>query len=288
MSAQLIWKITREPSRHYRQFTIPKRGGGTRVIESPRVFLKVIQWFLADFVLRDLPIHPSVHSFCFKRSIVTNARNHERRNFVGNVDIENFFGSVTSEMVRRHLERNGFDQFEAVVLSNVCTKAGALPQGAPTSPVISNSVLFEFDHEMERYCSAGELTYSRYADDITVSGARRDNVEIALAYAATLLGRLGMRLNTQKTRIASLSGQQRVTGVVVNFASAPSRAYRRKARAMFHNARKRPRMGIERIPELGGVLGFLKIFPKLTGTAEIRRYEDVIGQLKAIRAGEQA
>ena len=170
VSPQLIWKIASSPDKFYRSFTLPKKGGGERQIESPRVFLKVIQWFLADFVLDDLCVHSSVHSFTIGRSIVTNALQHQCRAFVGNVDIKDFFGSITRDSVSNLLLKSGFDPTESEIISGLTTKQNWLPQGAPTSPVIANAILYELDTAVAEMCAAKNLAYSRYADDITISG----------------------------------------------------------------------------------------------------------------------
>lgn len=280
ISAQLIWKITREPHKHYRKFEVAKKGGGRRTIESPRVFLKVIQWFLSDFVFRDLRVHDAVHSFSFKRSIATNARNHEGQRYVGNVDIENFFGSVTEEKVVQHLQANGFQPFEAVVLSKICTSKGVLPQGAPTSPIISNSIFYDFDSLILEYCGARGLKYTRYADDITISGDDKEKILTAFRFIAINLASRSLKLNATKTRIASYASQQRVTGVVVNSVSAPSRAYRRRVRAMFHQSSKQLTPERARIAQLGGIIGFLKIFPTLAQSRELENYQTILKDLR--------
>jgi len=284
ISPQLIWKIANAPDRYYRSFTLPKKGGGERQIESPRIFLKVIQWFLADFVLDDLPVHSSAHSFTIGRSIATNALPHQRRAFVGNVDIENFFGSVTREFVYNFLRQNGFDQAESEVISRLTTKQNRLPQGAPTSPVIANSFLYEFDKAVAEMCAANNLEYSRYADDITVSGDSRELVTRALNFTAQFLrANYALRLNEEKTRIAGRGGQQRVTGVVVNDQAAPPRVLRRKIRSVFHEASKNPHQYSERIAELGGYLGYLRIFPKFAENETLEKYEAVLRQIRDIR-----
>lgn len=284
VSTKLISQIAHNPERHYRHFTLPKKGGGERPIESPRVFLRVVQWFLADFIFNDLNIHNSVHSFVFGRSIVTNAQLHVGRTFVGNADIKNFFGKITREMIDNLLRRNGFNPAESGLLASLCTNENHLPQGAPTSPVLSNSILYEFDRRMERICSEGLLQYSRYADDITISGEDRAQVRRAIRRSQSLLGKLyNLELHEQKTRISSRGGQQRVTGVVVNHDAAPPRIFRRRIRAMFHQASLRPREYMEQVTELRGYVGFLKSFPKLGEAREIARYEETLRGLQNIK-----
>jgi retron-type reverse transcriptase len=286
LSPQLIWNISRRQDGHYRTFEIPKKGGGVRIIQSPRVFLKVIQWFLADYVLDDLPVHECVHSFSVGKSIVTNAERHVSQRFVGAVDIDNFFGSITENMVIQLLIRSGFAAMEAVSIAKLCTNYERVPQGAPTSPVISNSILFSIDDYMWRYCNERHLQYSRYADDITVSGDSREPIAEALRKFGEELGKLGFTLNESKTRIASDAGQQRVAGVVVNTMAAPSRAYRRRARAIFHNASKQPNQHVSRISEMAGILGYLRMFPSLRNSSNLDRYEQVLSMLVLTKSAE--
>lgn len=137
---------------------------------------------------------------------------------------------------------------------------------------------------MERICSEGLLQYSRYADDITISGEDRAQVRRAIRRSQSLLGKLyNLELHEQKTRISSRGGQQRVTGVVVNHDAAPPRIFRRRIRAMFHQASLRPREYMEQVTELRGYVGFLKSFPKLGEAREIARYEETLRGLQNIK-----
>jgi RNA-directed DNA polymerase len=157
-------------------------------------------------------------------------------------------------------------------------------QGAPTSPVIANAILFEFDQATSEFCTANNLVYSRYADDISISGNSRSAVVAALDHIGNIL-RLNheLRLNDAKTRIASRGGQQRVTGVVVNEQAVPPRLLRRKIRSAFHKASMNPGEYIRRLPELGGYLGYLKMFPKLDGTQTLQRYQATLQQVREFR-----
>jgi retron-type reverse transcriptase len=284
VSTKLISQITHNPERHYRRFFLPKKRGGERPIESPRVFLRVVQWFLADFIFNALDLHNSVHSFVLGRSIVTNAELHVRRAFVGNVDIKNFFGNITKDMVSQCLRRNGFRPVECDLLATLCTNENRLPQGAPTSPPLSNAVLYQFDGRMDRICSNRSMQYSRYADDLTISGDDKAQIRRGIRHSQILLRQLyNMELHDDKTRIASRGGQQRVTGMVVNHDVAPSRVFRRRVRAMFHQASLRPREHAKNMTELRGYVGFLKSFPKLKEARETIGYEKILSDLQSIR-----
>jgi hypothetical protein len=280
ISPALIVQILNRPERHYREFTLPKKGGGLRKIESPRIFLKTIQGFLADYVLFGLKIHDSVHSFRRARSIITNAAKHEQKNFVANIDVKDFFGSINKNAISKILAENGFNDGEADTISSLCTKQDSLPQGAPTSPVISNAALFYFDGIMEQYCTSKSIAYSRYADDITFSGSSRPSIITAISMAETFL-KEGPKLflNKKKTRIASRGGQQRVTGVVVNVRSAPSRRLRREIRAMFHNAKISKAIPERKLLEMAGYLNYLNAFPKYAGSDLLDQYSRTLSSL---------
>ncbi len=280
VSPAIISQAVHAPVRHYREFDIPKLGGGSRTIHSPRVFLKVMQWFISDYIMHSLPTHSCVHSFRPQRSIISNASEHINQRFVGSADIENFFGSITSDSVVRMLKENGFGKRESRLLSALVCYEDSLPQGAPTSPVISNSILMDFDVGMAEFADKSDLKYTRYGDDICFSGRKRSLVQAALEHARKkLVETYGFRLNDKKTRIASYHGQQRVTGVVVNTKALPPRELRRRIRAMFHNAKRSGRVSAKRFSELQGFLAYLRGFPELRSSRSIVKYEKTLSSL---------
>jgi retron-type reverse transcriptase len=239
-----------------------------------------VQYWLLDYFLWRLPVHESCHSYQKERSILTNASLHVARAYVSNIDIENFFGSIDANMVREMLNRHGFGRQFSHAISRLVTLANGLPQGAPTSPVISNSFLYEFDKALTHFAAANRLVYTRYADDITISGEERKAVIKAIKYAEKLLRELGLRLNDKKTRIASQGGQQKVTGLVVNTKPQPPRKLRRRIRAMFHQADLKPEQHKDRKSKLQGYLSYLQSFPALENSDELKAYKRVIRKLK--------
>ena len=281
ISPKLISQIYRKPERHYRHFTLRKKGGGERPIESPKVFLKVIQQFLNDYILARLPLHNCVHSYRSGHSIISNASLHAGRQFVANIDIQDFFGSVTLAQVKKHLVDAKFDEDAAEIIGGICCKDEALPQGAPTSPTISNSILFDLDENMHKYCKDSELVYSRYADDITISGDNRDLINQAISKARNLLKEnYELSLNEQKTRIASRHGQQRVTGVVINDGMRPPRDFRRSIRAAFHNASKLETVDRKFAAKLQGYISYLMAFPDIRKSKSLKKYQQILKSLE--------
>jgi hypothetical protein len=261
----------------YRRFSIPKRRGGVRQIDSPRIYLKVTQRLLLEFFLSGLKVHDAVYSFRKGRSSAANAIRHERQEFVGGLDIQDYFGSVTLPMVVQCLVDNGFDAGFARRFAQLVTLHNVLPQGAPTSPVLSNALLFQFDEQMTVACTAAGLNYSRYADDIVVSGPSRAGIERMFDLAEReLQSRYGLRLNDDKKRITPRSSRQTVTGAVVNVSAAPGRSLRRRVRAMFHQADKNPAQYRDRARKLRGYIGYFNNFPALSRSAELARYREIL------------
>tara|TARA_R110002072_G_scaffold121666_5_gene255778 strand:- start:171 stop:1616 length:1446 start_codon:yes stop_codon:yes gene_type:complete len=281
ISPRLVVGLTRRPERHYRSFELPKKGGGIRTIESPRVFLKVVQQFLADYYLSGLPVHASVHSYKKNASIISNATNHSGKEFVGNIDIENFFGSIHKSRVVQLLRENAYDAISSGIISSLCCSDGTLPQGATTSPAISNAILIAFDQAMHEKSTARGVTYTRYADDISLSGQDKDAILELINYARGYLhDEYGLRLNSDKTRIASKHGQQKVTGVVVNEGLRPPRKFRRQIRASFHKVKCSNAVHEDTIKRLKGYYSYLSGFSSLKGTQELQAYRLILDQLK--------
>lgn len=280
ISPKLIGYMIRKPSDHYRSFKIGKRGGGERNIDSPRVFLKTIQYWIADYLLYNLKVHPRCFSYQKKKSIVQNATLHENKKYVANFDIENYFGSVSSDGIYNLLIRNKLENNLSEVVSKIVTYRNKLPQGAPTSTILSNAYLYDFDEELFGLTKKMHLTYSRYADDITVSGDNRDAIQKIILKTQDELKKYGLSLNNKKTRIASMFSQQKVTGIVVNNKAKPPRKRLKTIRAIFHHAEKNPKSYKERINELWGHIGYLNMFPSVKNNGILEKYRNTINDLK--------
>jgi len=280
ISPRLITSFLYAPENHYRSFEIGKRGGGTRTIKAPRLFLKVLQYWISDYMLFSLKVHTSCHSYQRGKSIITNASQHVSKAFVANLDIKDFFGSINTSQVNNLFKENGFGEKISRVLARLVTLEDALPQGAPTSPIISNSFLYEFDEGFSRLAPFYGINYTRYADDITLSGDRKDVIINLINELTKKLKQYGLSINKEKTRIASKSGQQRVTGLVVNVRATPPRKFRRMVRAIFHNAYRSPNVYKSRIPEITGYLSYLKSFPYLEDSKPLKEYAKTISKLR--------
>lgn len=201
----------------YRIYRIPKKKG-FRIITEPLDSLKEVQLYLKGH-LDKIQIHPAAHGFVSGRSPITNALPHREKDYILNLDVKNFFPSVKQEALMATL-RKQWDQPDYMYqwVNYCCFLNGGLPQGACTSPTLSNIFLIEFDVKMSSYADKHKLSYTRYADDITLSGSsylKEAQKEVIKSIERTL-GDFGLSLNRRKIKLTQYSQCQRVTGIVVN------------------------------------------------------------------------
>lgn len=237
-------------NRAYATFDIPKRRGGVRTISAPANNLKIIQMNLNRVLRLAYRTRAVVHGFALGKSIVTNAASHVRRRYVLNVDIRDFFGSINFGRVRGMLMAPPYSlgSGAATVIAQLCTFNGVLPQGAPTSPIITNMICGRLDSELITLALTHHCRYTRYADDITFSAATRSfpealaRFETSAANSRTVVGdelqkvikSNGFEINVDKVRLQLPKERQEVTGLVTNrFANVP-RPYVRHLRGLLH------------------------------------------------------
>lgn len=217
---------------NYKEYSIPKKRGGIRVLEEPYPDLKDIQsWILKNILVpaSKKMLSPVAKAFIPKKNIRENARLHKKHNIVVALDVENFFGTVRYGCIYEVYRTIGYSKALATLLAKLCTYKGYLPQGAPTSPMLSNLVMKRIDEQLWSYCKSRKIIYTRYADDLTFSG---DTIHIGhlITYVKQVLLLRYLHLNTQKTKVMGRGNRQSVTGVVVNEKLQVSKAYRDKIR----------------------------------------------------------
>jgi hypothetical protein len=244
--------------RHYRSFTISKRNGEQRIINSPKTFLKVIQWWIYDTILQKYSLRESVYGFRKGRSFIGNARAHLGARNVLNVDIKDFLGSVRIDGVEKVFAAFGYSSTVCTQLRLLTTLHGSLPQGAPTSPQIANIYLDSFDRQMEEISINFGITYTRYADDLTFSSKDRIPTEV-LDTIKVKLGERGLELNASKTRFMGPNAQKEVTGLILGTEKVNlSLRFRNGARGWFHALRTRENVAYEEIERLRGTIALIR------------------------------
>lgn len=229
----------------YISFKIPKKKGGTRTISAPVGQLKHVQkqlnYYLQAYYLYVKPkeshgfvIHPrSMHLDC---NIVENAKMHANKKYVLNIDLKDFFPSITAFRVKEMFMTSQFGYSEniATALALLTTFEGKLPIGAPTSPVISNFICKQLDANLIDFALKSHLTYSRYADDLTFSSNSKIEQESILAIRE-LIVQNKFEVNEKKFRLQTSNRKQTVTGITVNEKVNVDRKMLKKIRAMLHD-----------------------------------------------------
>lgn len=246
-------------ARKYTAFSIPKSSGGQRAILAPISALKIIQRKLAHVLEAVYMVRAPVHGFVQGRSILTNARYHARKRYVLNVDIQDFFPSINFGRVRGMFMATPYNLQPpvATVLAQICCFDNQLPQGAPTSPIVSNMICAKLDSELRLLARDNRSFYTRYADDLTFSTTTRrfpGSLASILPTGEVRLGRdllqliesNGFTVNNNKLRLQSQYQRQEVTGLTVNLFPNVPRKFVRQIRAMLHDWEKN---GLERAEE---------------------------------------
>ena len=221
----------------YHTFQVPKRRGGQRTIHAPDVSLKRIQRSVYRRLLKRLPVHPSVAGFRPGYSIASNAAVHVGQTLVLRLDIQDFFPATQARRIHRYFRKIGWNRTAATLLTRLCTWEGGLPQGAPTSPQLSNIVNYQMDTRLAGLAAWCGGVYTRYADDLTFSFALdvHRHYSTVLSMVPGILARYGYAIHTgKKMQIRRRHQCQMVTGLVVNEKLALPRKTRRWLRAVDH------------------------------------------------------
>ncbi len=225
----------------YREVQIPKRRGGTRRLLIPDDVTKAMQRRILRRVLGGLRAHPAATGFERGKSIVENALPHTGRAVVIRMDVVDFFPSTKSERVLRYFQWVGWDREAAEILTRLTTHEDGLPQGAPTSPRLSNLVNYYLDEQITNRAAHRGGAYTRYADDITISLPRPHGRRVRgmIQHTRRMLAKHGYRLHTRrKLHVARNHQRQVVTGLVVNERVRLPREIRRRLRATRHRMAK--------------------------------------------------
>ena len=234
----------------YRKFIVRKKSGGFREINAPPKSLCILQAKLNTVLQVVYKRKPSAHGFVTGHSILTNARQHVGARFVLNIDLKDFFPTIHFGRVRGAFMKKPYNvpAPAATVLARLCCHEGSLPQGAPSSPMVSNMVCARLDGELQTLAKRYRCSYTRYADDMTIS-TTVPKFPRELAAPVTGLSGEGLQLggellaviesnkfdvNPAKQRLQLRDQHQEVTGLTVNKFPNVKRRFIRQIRAMLH------------------------------------------------------
>lgn len=307
----LAFHRTVETHSHYHVWSIPKRDGTSRTITAPKSELKAVQRWLLRNVFEKLPVHHAAHGFLNARSIATNAAVHAGADVIVKVDVKDFFPTVTFRRIKGLLRKAGLPEHVATLIAlisteparelvqfrnqtlHVATSERACPQGAPTSPAITNAICLRLDRRMSGLARTMGFAYTRYADDLAFSfragaepeGSKQPAIGALLRGIKAILRAEGFVLHPHKTTVMRAGMCQRVTGLVVNQpnregvarARVPRATVRRLKAAIFNREQQRPGKGEESLAQLKGMAAFVYMADPKRG----REFLDRIAALEA-------
>lgn len=287
---------------HYKRWHVPKRDGSQRLISAPKPDLKAVQRWIAHEITEHLPVHGAAHGFLTGRSILTNARVHANPRIVVKLDIKDFYPTVTWRRVKGLLRRAGLGEQVATLLALLSTEAPreevdthgrtyyvatgprSLPQGAPTSPSISNAVCLRMDARLSGLAKKLGCHYTRYADDLTFSwhGDAKADIGNLMHAVAAIVKAEGFAIHPKKTRVMRTGSRQAVTGLVVNHAPegrpvarVPRKRIRDLESAIFNREKGRSGKG-ESLEQLKGLAAFIMMADREKGRVLMERIDKLI------------
>jgi retron-type reverse transcriptase len=237
----LIRELLDNTDKHYNVFSIPKKDGRKRWIEAPDADLKRVQRTILHKVIYRAGASPHAHGFIHGRSIVTNAKVHSDKygsenKTVLKIDLYNFFPSIGEEMAGAALMQMANAEHGRLIpsLVRLCTYRKRLPQGAPTSPALSNIAVSGMDVIFAKMASRMDATYSRYADDLAFVSRNRTIWKL-IPVVKDVVSKFGLSVNGKKVNVLGCGRRQKVTGVVINQKISIDRDRRMRMRACLHN-----------------------------------------------------
>ena len=247
-SAKTLYGLSNNLDKHYRNIFIPKHDGSKRKLSIPDLILKRVQRSIADNILADYPISRYAMAYTKGSSVQKNASLHVGKQKILKLDIDGFFDHITYSKVKDcvFLKEN-YSEPIRILLTMLCYYKESLPQGAPTSPAITNIIMYDFDEKIGKYCEENNISYTRYCDDITFSAG--DFEEKAVIFVVKdELRKLGLFLKSRKTAVIPNTKRQTVTGIVVNEKIGLTKEYKNKIRQEIYYIKK---YGIDHLRKIG-------------------------------------
>lgn len=274
---------------YYTSFEIPKKSGGKRIIDAPHGTLKYIQSQLSKklylyraAVRKENNIKTNIsHAFEREKSIISNAEIHRNKRYIVNIDLKNFFDCFHFGRVKGYFMKNEFFSLPvevATVIAQLTCYNGKLPQGAPTSPIITNMICNILDYKVLSLAKKYHLDYTRYADDLTFSTNDKsfiNSFSLFLNSLNKIIQKNGFEINPDKTRFIYKDSKQSVTGLTVNKKINVDKQFYKDTRAMAHQLYKTGEFLIN-----GEQGSLLQLEGRLSFINEIERYNNRKNEIK--------
>jgi RNA-directed DNA polymerase len=236
ISNRLLYQLSSNSTMFYTTFTISKKDGANRIIHSPKYPMKLVQRWILEEILQKIPV--SNYSTAFQRGkngIKENANFHRYSIYLLQLDLKDFFPSISSPKVFNVFRQLGYNNFISNILTKLCTYNNYLPQGGVCSPYISNLVCYRLDNRFIGLCSTRDVLYTRYADDLTFSADNKETLKKIRNVIEEVIVEEGFEVNKKKTRFLSPYSHKIVTGITINDRNLKvKKKIKRNLRALIH------------------------------------------------------
>lgn len=287
-----IFRYALRASRRYKYYTIPKRTGGTRNIAQPSKELKEYQRYIVEKIFDNLPTHDTVYSYQKEKNIKKMATKHLNAKFLLRVDFKDFFPSIKGENIRLFIKKNmhlletSISDYDLTLINLLVCKSNKLTIGAPSSPMISNVILYDLDTYLFDKCKEEDIIYTRYADDLYFSTTHLNRLEKILPLLKQYLKSFFIRLiiNEDKNIYTSKKRRQQITGLTLTTDKKLSvgRKKKRYIKSLIFKFSQQ-KITLEEVNYLKGYMSYLySIEPEYIDNLRNKFGSDIIGQLFCI------
>jgi RNA-directed DNA polymerase len=279
--------VARTSDHRYKRYSIPKVSGGERVIHHPAREVKFLQRWVISHIFSHAPVHPSATAYRRGNSVRNNAVLHARGRFFLKLDFEDFFPSIQIIEVKSLLMQISsmlpvaMTEEDMNIVSKIVTRNGQLPIGAPSSPIISNAVMYQFDDAMSAIAAEFSCIYSRYADDIVFSTdlphTLRNILDEVRRYLSVKTS-LSLRLNEAKVVFSSKKRRVRITGLVIDCRNDISigRKMKRQIKSLVHRF-SIANLDVDKLVYLKGYLAYVNsVEPKFVTSLSNKYGKEVL------------
>lgn len=297
MSDSEIFELSKTCPHRYKVYEIDKKNGGKRLIAHPSKELKYIQNIILDILKANLSIHQSAYAYVAERNIKENALLHAKSPYLLKMDFKDFFPSITPGLFIEECEKHNFflSKEDQTLIANFLfwkkkhAQKLVLSIGAPSSPFISNFIMYSFDAIISEYCKSRGITYSRYADDLTFSTQEKgklSKIPKVISEQLNFLYRKSIRINVEKTTFVSKACSRKITGLIITNDNNVSigRDKKRQISAMVHQYSLGKITNPEEIAKLKGIVNFaIYIDPSFFNMLSKKYGEEVVEKIYKIK-----
>lgn len=279
LSERFIYHLNTSINYFYKEVKVKRKNKKIRILACPSKRLKAVQAWILRNILDKISVEHAAVAYVKGKNLLDNLEVHKSNKFIICLDIENFFGAISQMWVYSLFRSLGYNKNISYIFANLCTYKGSLPQGGVTSPSLSNILCKRLDRRILGYTGARNIAYSRYADDITLSGNNPNILLKSVEFVKSIIEDEGFNLNMDKYRVIRPGHCRKITGLIIsddNICVGIGRRKKKELRAKIHNLKsgKLSEQEAKKMElHIKGWLSFLEAIDQ-TGYEQIKKYWD--------------